>query len=417
MVSTRIGAVVWFFAALTFALAISVPNGYGVGVFLLLCLSVVGCFFCLLWGGECFSQLGKDDVLLGGVFVFYALGMFVLVGVDGWDFGTVSRALGFVIAVPVMVLLLKSVGRGQWLWFGVVVGAITAFVVAFYQRSVLGVSRADGGINAILFGNTGMLLGLLSFVGALYYLAMQRRVWVVFAVVGGVCGIAASLLSGTRGGWIVLPFVGFFLLWQGRHLLGVKRILGACTLAFVLMTLAVAVPQTGVQGRLVQAINNVLHYADGTNKSTSVGLRFEMWRASFVMFQESPLLGAGVHGSFVVKERLVEAGVIASAAYPFDHAHNELIHALGYQGVVGFMLLLMLYLVPMRLFLKKVREYPENWHVRGYAMAGVLVPMCYIEFGLSQTMFSYSIGVIMFSFSIVYFWAAMRWAERDSRFV
>jgi O-antigen ligase len=72
-----------------------------------------------------------------------------------------------------------------------------------------------------------------------------------------------------------------------------------------------------------------------------------------------------------------------------------------------------MYLIPMKLFLKKLREHRDNWRIRSYAMAGALVPMCYMDFALTQTMFVHNIGVMMFAFPIVYFWAAVHWAERD----
>lgn len=406
MLNTVSSALVWFFAALTFALSITVPNGYNIGTTLIFLLSL-GFLLKPKW-----CELDKEDKLLFFGFALYAVAMFVFVYLDGWHIRELDRPSRFILVLPVLLLLLKSAGREQWLWFGTIMGAIGAFALAVYERKVLGFGRAQGSEHPIMFGNTGMLLGLLSFVSATYFLANKRYIWLALTVVAGLCGIGASVLSASRGGWVALPLIGFFLLWQSRFLLGRKLVWGVCIASVMLVAVAVIVPQTGIKDRIAEAIGDVVKYHDGTDKTTSVGLRFEMWKASLSMFEESPLVGVGEYGSVAVKERLVAEGAISQDVLHYSHSHNEYINALGLTGIVGFVFLMAVYLIPLQLFLKKMRQYPNNWNIRSFAMAGALVPMCYMDFGLSQVMFSHNIGVIMYVFPIVYFWAAVRWAER-----
>ncbi|WP_137170432.1 O-antigen ligase [Marinomonas sp. FW-1] len=406
MLNTVLSALAWFFAALTFALSITVPNGYNIGTTFIFLLSLI---FLLKpkW-----SVLNKDDKLLFFGFAFYAVAMFGFVYLDGWHTRELDRPSRFILVLPVLLLLLKSAGREKWLWFGTIIGAIGAFSLAVYERKVLGYGRAHGSEHPIMFGNTGMLLGLMSFVSATYFYANKRRIWMMLAVLGGLCGIGASVLSASRGGWVALPLIGFFLLWQSRFLLGKKLVWGVCITSMLLVTAAVVVPQTGIKDRIGQAINDVVRYDKGVDKDSSVGLRFEMWKAALIMFEESPLVGVGEYGSVAVKERLIGEGTVSEKVLTHSHAHNEFINALGLTGIIGFAFLIAVYLIPLRLFLKKMRQYPDNWNIRSFAMAGALVPMCYMDFGLSQVMFSHNIGVMMYVFSIVYFWAAVRWAER-----
>ena len=406
MLNAVSSAVVWFLAALTFALSITVPNGYNISTTFIFLFSLV---FLLKpkW-----KELSKEDRMLFWAFALYAVAMFGFVYLDGWHIRELDRPSRFILVLPVLLLLLKSVGREQWLWFGVIFGAIGAFVLAIYERQVLGYGRAHGSEHPIMFGNTGMLLGLINFVSAMYFLSQKRHILSVLAVVAGLCGIGASVLSASRGGWVALPLIGFFLLWQSRFLLGKKLVWSVCIASIVLVGLAVALPQTGIKDRIGQAFNDVSKYEQGLNKESSLGLRFEMWKAAFGMFKESPLLGVGEYGSAAVKERLIDDGIVSEKVLDHSHAHNEFINALGLTGIVGFLFLMSVYLIPLRLFLKKMHQYPNNWNIRSYAMAGALVPMCYMDFGLSQVMFSHNIGVIMYTFPIVYFWAAVRWAER-----
>lgn len=408
MLNRVFGPLAWLAAALTFALSIALPSGYGIGTTFIFLLSLLGLFVLKVrW-----CELSQDDRVLFWVFVLFALSMFVFVYLDGWHTRELDRPSRFILVLPVMLLLLKSVGREQWLWFGCIIGAIGAFALALYERQVLGLERAQGSEHPIMFGNTGVLLGLISLVAAMFYFAKQRYIWMALALIGCLSGIGASLLSGSRGGWAALPLIGLFLLWQSRFLLGKKLVWGGSIAAIVVLACVVSIPQTGVQGRIMDAVHDVQLYQAGTNKNTSVGLRFEMWKAAWQMFKQEPIFGVGEYGSVAVKERLIEQGVVIPEVLYFSHAHNEFINALSLRGLVGLLFLMIVYLLPLRLFLKKMRQYPENWGIRSYAMAGALVPMCYMDFGLSQAMFSHNIGVMMYAFPIVYFWAAVRWAER-----
>ncbi|WP_421856272.1 O-antigen ligase family protein [Marinomonas sp.] len=399
---------VWFFASLTFAISIGISGGYGIATSLLLICSASLVYLKPKW-----PELTEDDRRLFYTFLAFGLSMFFFVFIDDFQLRDLDRPSRFILVLPVLLLLLQEKNRKVWLWYGVVIGAIFAFGLAWYERFILGYVRAEGGQHPIMFGDTGMLLGMLSFASSIYFLSHKRYFWLVLSLIAGGCGVGASVLSASRGGWVALPLIGFFLYWQSRFLFKRRTWFFLGIVTCLLIISAVLIPQTGVKERIDEAFGDISHYASGVNKDTSVGLRFEMWKAAFYMFQESPVLGAGMHSSIVVKKELLDEGLVIPEALAYDHAHNEYINALGYRGIVGLAFLLLVYLVPLRLFLKKMDQYKEDWNIKSYAMAGALVPMCYMDFGLSQVMFAHNIGVMMYAFPIVYFWAAVRWAEKE----
>ena len=398
----------WGLAALTFALAISTPNGYGIPTGLLFLSSASLFYLRPKW-----RDLSFEDKRLFYAFLAFGLSMFVFVYFDGWYTRELDRPSRFILVLPVLLMLLHSNNHKEWLWYGVIIGSFGAFVVAIYDRFYLHLGRAQGSEYPIMFGDTAMLLGLLSFVSVIYYYAQNRFSIAFISIIAGGLGVAASILSASRGGWIALPLIGAYILWHSRSLISKKVITLSALSVVTVVVLTFSVPQTGFKDRLLQTSDSLFLYLSGENKSTSLGMRFDMWITAYHLFQESPILGVGEYGEIAEKKRMVEQGVIPPAMLHFNHAHNEFINALSQRGLIGLAFLLLVYLVPMRLFIKKMKQYEHNWKVKSYSMAGALIPMCYMDFGLSQVMFAHNIGVMMYAFPIVYFWAATRWAERE----
>ncbi len=72
------------------------------------------------------------------------------------------------------------------------------------------------------------------------------------------------------------------------------------------------------------------------------------------------------------------------------HAHNDLAEWAATQGVLGILLLLAVYGVPLWLF---VRLYRRSGHerFRGPAAAGIMVVISYVLCGLTQSMFAHQV--------------------------
>jgi len=407
---TKFFSFVWLLAALTFALSLSIPDGYNIGALFIFLASL-----CLFFLRSEWCSIDKEDLFLLVSFVCYSLSMFFAIYFDNWNVRDLDRPSRFLFVIPVIALLLIGLNHKKWLWYGSIFGAISAFFLAYYQREYLGLSRAYGGENPIMFGNIGMMLGLINFVSATYFLNLQKYKLTCLAIFAGLLGLGVSILSGTRGGWVALPIIGFFLLWQSRNLLGYRSTVATLFASIMLILIVCITPQTGIKDRLSGAIDSFTNYEKGVKKESSVGHRFDMWKAAIVMFKESPIFGVGGQGSVKIKQELVQKKIISSNTLRYSHAHNEYLEALSKRGLIGLFFLFLVYLVPLKLFLLKMKRYSNNWKIKSYAMAGALVPMSYMDFSLTQVMFGHNIGVMMYVFPIAFFWAATRWAEREER--
>ncbi len=386
------------------AIALTVPSGYSLGAVMLVLGAAV-----IPWL-QPRLDLSRADWAIITVLCGYSL-----VGIAwGWWGGEglreIDKPLRFLLAVPALLLVTAYPPRRVYLWCGLALGAIGAGTWAAWLKLVEEVPRASGHTHPIQFGNLSMLLGVLCLAGLGWAVVQRRRLpWVLLLSAGALCGVVGSLFSGSRGGWVGVPFI-LLVLYRGygRHLSSRLKF-SAVAVILVGGVLMYSVPQTGVQERVHQAFDDVERYISGENRTSSVGARFEMWRGATRLFLERPLIGWGESGYSDGMARLAEEGVIDPVATHWGHAHNEFIDASAKRGLIGLVALLALYLVPMRLFAKNLAH--PDLEDRSLAVAGVLLSVAYIDFGLSQVFMAHNNGAMMFAFLLVILWAMARRGE------
>ncbi|MDP5292522.1 O-antigen ligase [Oceanimonas sp. CHS3-5] len=384
------------------AIALVVDSGYTYGAGLLLLGALV-----LPWQRP---QLGleRQDVAMMAVLAGYSLLFVLQLWWEGADVSTFDRPSRFLFAVPVLLFVLAFPPRLSWLWSGVVAGSLATAGWALWQKLFLGIERATGHTYVIQFGNISMLFGLFCLAG-LGWAAVQpnTRRWVAMLLLGALCGALGSLLSGSRGGWIGLPFVFWVLYRAYGRIVGRRLVLLALAALLTLGTLVYTLPQTGVQQRVQQAFVDIEQYQQG-NKWTSVGARLDMWQGAITLIAEKPLTGWGWNGYQRGMQVLADhGGVIQFAAD--NHAHNEYLDNFARRGILGVLSLLALYLVPLRLFARRLGS--ANLELRAVATAGAILPVAFMDFGLSQVFFGHNSGVMVYAFWLAVLWSTMRAME------
>lgn len=259
-------------------------------------------------------------------------------------------------------------------------GAVAAGVVALFEVGVLGARRADGAVgNAIVFGDLALVFG------AVAWMLLPRRTWAMAAVVGAVI---ASVLSAARGGWLAMPIlVGVALVErrrQGQPLHLARLAVGAVALLALAVTIGGGVP---VQ-RLVATVGDVTHYVGAEPPSaptgTSVGARFEAWRAAAGAFAERPALGIGWGNVQHAFAEQVASGERHPRIATFTHAHHQLLGTLASGGVVGAAALVALLAFPFRWCWRVWRRPPDTTNTSTTAAAGIMVVGSVAVFGLTE---------------------------------
>jgi len=117
-----------------------------------------------------------------------------------------------------------------------------------------------------------------------------------------------------------------------------------------------------------------------------------MWRFALQHIGDAPILGVGKQGWVALRDQGVANGEL-SVVYisNVDHVHSEYLDAMLKHGVVGLLLLLTFYLAPMFLFFRRYLS-ALNREVKALAMAGMVIPMMYMDFGLTQVFLSHNSG-------------------------
>lgn len=167
-----------------------------------------------------------------------------------------------------------------------------------------------------------------------------------------------------------------------------------------------AIPQLGVQHRIHLAFDDISRFVTQGDPRSSLGARFEMWGAAVTLIPEKPIIGWGELGYEQARDRLVAEGLFHPIIKNYGHVHNEYLDAWVKRGMVGLIALLALYLVPLRLFAKRMQS--DDLHLRALAISGVLLPVAYMDFGLSQVFLAHNSGVMMYAFWLVVLWASLR---------
>lgn len=388
------------------ALALIADSGYTYGPVLLLLAS-----FTLLWRRPVLNLQAEDKWLMA-VIAGYSLLFLVQLMWDGASSRAYDRPSRFLFAVPVLLFVLVYPPKLSWLWSGLVVGSVLTGSWAIWQKLILGVERATGYTYVIQFGNISMLFGLFCVAGLGWaFVQPHAKRWIILLLVGAVFGALGSLLSGSRGGWIGLPFVFLVFYRAYGNLLAVKLRLGIMAGLLALVALVYVVPQTGVKLRVMQAFHDIELYNSGENKATSLGARFEMWQGALTLIAEKPLTGWGWEGYSQGMQALVDKGEVIPFAAA-NHAHNEYLDNFSRRGILGLLSLLALYLVPLRLFSKRLTE--SNLELRALATAGAILPVAFMDFGLSQVFFGHNSGVMVYAFWLAVLWGTLRAYEKRS---
>lgn len=319
-------------------------------------------------------------------FVAFALSGFLLNLYHGdADPGAYERLLPFVL-LPAMAWTIRA---GAWTpqsWLAAVaVAALLSGAYATYQFLTLGGIRAEGATgNAIKFGNGAVLLATICLFAAQFYPFQKNSlIWRMGLVASSIVATFASLLSGSKGGWLALILIalisGYAFFQKGSRLTR-SAFVGSI---LVLVVAASFLAPSIVRDRIVNGVDGAVHWfqSGGEITESSVSLRFKLWELGYDIFKENPIFGAGAEGKAVRWAELVAADPAAQIIGVHKSAHNDFIEVLSEGGLVAAVGLAFTY-IGVWLAFWRWRNHPDPVILALARMGLALVPI-YLVFGLT----------------------------------
>lgn len=320
-------------------------------------------------------------MVTAGLALYLVVGVFLGVW-HSYNINYYEAFVPFVLAPLVLQGVLSFKMDHRVLWLATAIGALFAFLLAAYQVFLLNVGRAYGGLkNPIIFGDLSIVFGAIALLGFVYCPrdAFPKGVrW--FLLAGFFFGLGASLLSGSKGGWMSVFLILFVFVWTYFRHRSVGFKLAAYGVGLLVVTkLFLLAPSELVMDRIVGGVAAGAHwFQTGEVTDGSVSARLELWRRGILMFKQHWLMGwsgAGLHENLSAQ--------MASIGIPWlgGNLENDLLQTLVSLGLVGFLGKLGMYGLLFWGFLKFRNS--NDALSRGFSATGGLLVMLYLEFGLS----------------------------------
>jgi len=300
-------------------------------------------------------------------------------------------ALIFWALLKLPTAMLKKV---KW---GFICGAIF-YSVTVYIDSKGGQFRV-GNINSfsIIFSSElALLMGVFALLSINWKNAHPKLVMVA-QIVAGLCGLYSVYLSQTRGAWIAIPFFIFIIISTLMHAQKARTKVVVYIVTFLALT-AIFSATDIVQERLGDSKNDITELTVKRNLDTSIGVRLQLWNASWIMFREHPLFGVGKEHFSDELQTLKQRGVITEAAAVQYHSHNEILYGMSTLGIFGLFAILITYIVPASYFAKYM--FHKDAQVHSAAAMGLSLCVGFVIFGLVDVMFGWNMCDVFYCTTI-----------------
>ena len=333
-------------------------------------------------------RIWQPSLSLGALPVWWGLSVYVAVGVclgllHGYKLSYFEAYVPMLLAPLIINAVVVARPPVVMLWLSAVAAACLAGLVAVYQSLILDLGRAGGGMNnVIMFGDLSVVLAMFAAFGWIYWGRYQNAKLMdgVFFV-GTVSGLLASLLSGTKGGWLSILMLAIVFVWLAfsqHHWF--KRILIAVIAIFLIFLVGYLAPADLVVDRIVSGLHGAqTWFSTGTITDGSVSIRLEKWSQAIGMIVDKPLTGWTSNAIAELGDRLREQG----AGEGWTQVENDFLQVGIVHGLPGMFSYLFLYFGVMLGFMRARLKLIDHPLWVGLATVGIMLVVLMLEFGLS----------------------------------
>lgn len=301
----------------------------------------------------------------------------------------------FLAAVPIIFALRRLPLRTmRWSDCSFAIGAIGSLVVPFIAPPQGTTRLASSFLDSIHYGDIALVLGLMSGLSIDWW-QKDRPLIRVLKLGGLAAGIWASVLSGSRGGWLAVPvIVPLVIFARGRDKSRLWRL--SVLLAVVVGLVGLCAASAEIRDRLYMVWTDIVHYSQG-QKDTSTGVRLQLYKAAIELTKQYPLFGAGPNGFAGAMQPFRSAGLITPMAAQYGHGetHNQLLAYTANYGIIAGVAGLATHVMPCLLFARYLNA--PSRAVRAAALLGLTFVISFFIFGLTVETFDLKMVVSFYS--------------------
>ncbi len=358
------------------------PFAYGV---LTLWLTLYGLYFIKGF----IDRVWRPSLSVGASFIWYGLLTYALTGITlglihGYRASYYEAYIPMLLAPIIVNGVLVAKPSSTFLWIGAASAGLLAGMMASYQSLYLGIGRAFGAMsNIIIFGDLSVVMASFSALGLLYWSSSRsKNYFKIFLIAGVFFGVWASLLSGTKGGWLSILMVLIMVIWISlKKMHWSRKTLGVLIGLGLIIMVAFLAPSELVVNRIKDGVRGAqIWFEIGIVTDGSVSIRLEKWYQAIFMLIEKPLTGWGVQGAIVeLQSRITLAGVSGV----WIQTENDILQAGIVHGFPAIISILILYLCFIVSFVRMRKLNPSSSLCIGLSSAGILFVVLMLEFGLS----------------------------------
>jgi O-antigen ligase len=158
-----------------------------------------------------------------------------------------------------------------------------------------------------------------------------------------------------------------------------------------------------VKQRVDTAIDQASNYLSDNKQGhflSSIGLRLEMWKASYLSAKDNNFLGSGENSYRPEIQRLVQEGKVHKSLVRFVDPHSQYFNTLLDQGIIGLFSLFLIFLIPLKVLLNNLKDHSQS---QISVMFSSVLLLSYMEFMLTISTFEIQIMTLFFAFTLSIF--------------
>ncbi len=354
-------------------------------------LGLTGLLF-LPYFKDIFKNLKNKDKTLLKLFFVYGICLLLINTFHQNPIKEFEYGAKFLLIIPVFLLFQKLPIKPIHFFILIMCSTIINAIVGYYNYIHYDwASRATvKGLNTIHYGSIMQFFAFTNIIGLHLVKQLNNKIhkilYILLGIVGFCMGIYSSMLSCSRGVFIAIPVQ---LLLVSIFYFKYHKLATIITSILIAITMYYTVP-TGCMSRIDSTTTAINSYKKGDAK-TNTGVRLDMYKFALSLAKEKPILGVSS------KEIKIKQDKIPHISYLL-HFHNHYFHNLAHYGIVGLVLLLLVYIFSFLSFWDRFKSSNEN--IKSLGTVGILLLCSYSIYSLTDVMFNKNIGLLIFAILI-----------------